>query len=81
MGVILILLLVGHLLQMAVWAVGFIRCGEFSDMRTAFYHSSVKTKQNSWTSSASKQRLVEDVSSSLYHVANQKEGGFMRYAG
>jgi hypothetical protein len=41
MGVILILLLVGHLLQMAVWAVGFIRCGEFSDMRTAFYHSSV----------------------------------------
>ena len=41
MGVILLLLLIGHLLQMAVWAAGFIRCGEFSDMRTAFYHSSV----------------------------------------
>ena len=41
MGVILLLLLAGHLLQMAVWAVGFVRCGEFSDIHTAFYHSAV----------------------------------------
>ena len=41
MGVILLLLLVGHLLQMAVWAVAFVSCGEFSDIHTAFYHSAV----------------------------------------
>jgi len=41
MGVILLLLLFGHFVQMAVWAGGFIWCGEFIDFKTAFYHSSV----------------------------------------
>jgi hypothetical protein len=31
----------GHLLEMAFWAVLFIVCGEFSDFGTAFYHSAV----------------------------------------
>lgn len=41
MGVILMLLLFGHLFQMAVWAGGFVWCGEFEDFTTAFYHSAV----------------------------------------
>ena len=32
---------VGHLLQMALWAVVFLGCGEFRDFPTAFYHSAV----------------------------------------
>ena len=33
--------LVAHLIEIALWAVLFMLCGEFSDFRTAYYHSAV----------------------------------------
>jgi hypothetical protein len=33
--------LVAHLVEMALWAVLFVVCGEFSSFGTAFYHSAV----------------------------------------
>jgi hypothetical protein len=33
--------LVAHLIEMALWAVLFMSCGEFSDFHTAYYHSAV----------------------------------------
>jgi hypothetical protein len=33
--------LLAHLLEMALWAVLFLVCGEFHSFRTAFYHSAV----------------------------------------
>ena len=33
--------LVAHLIEIALWAVLFMICGEFSDLRTAYYHSAV----------------------------------------
>jgi hypothetical protein len=30
-----------HIVEIAIWAVLFILCGEFSDFATAFYHSAV----------------------------------------
>jgi Ion channel len=33
--------LVAHLIEIALWAVLFMICGEFSDFRTAYYHSAV----------------------------------------
>jgi hypothetical protein len=33
--------LVAHLFEIALWAVLFVICGEFSDFRTAYYHSAV----------------------------------------
>jgi hypothetical protein len=33
--------LVAHLIEIALWAVLFVICGEFSDFRTAYYHSAV----------------------------------------
>ena len=35
------LALVAHLIEIAVWAVLFVMCGEFADFGTAFYHSAV----------------------------------------
>ncbi len=35
------LALVGHLIEMGIWALVFEWCGEFSDFATAFYHSAV----------------------------------------
>ena len=35
------LALVAHLIEMAVWAVLFVICGEFADFGTAYYHSAV----------------------------------------
>ena len=43
-GVLVIVLLVlftGHLLQIVIWAVLFLRIGEFSDFATAYYHATV----------------------------------------
>jgi hypothetical protein len=40
MGVLVIVLL-SILVQVAVWAAGFIACGEFGDFATAYYHSAV----------------------------------------
>ncbi len=34
-----LLALAGHLVEMAVWALVFERCGEFSGFAAAFYHS------------------------------------------
>jgi len=41
MGVVLLLLFTGHVLQFAIWAILFVWLGEFSDFETAFYHSVV----------------------------------------
>lgn len=41
MSVVLLVLLGGHYLQFASWAVLFMWLGEFSDFETAFYHSMV----------------------------------------
>jgi len=35
------LALVAHLVEIAVWAVLFVRCGEFGELGTAYYHSAV----------------------------------------
>ena len=35
------LALVAHLIEMAVWAVLFVMCGEFVDFGAAYYHSAV----------------------------------------
>ncbi len=40
-SMVLLLLFAGHLLQIAIWAILFIKLGEFGDFQTAFYHSSV----------------------------------------
>jgi hypothetical protein len=44
MGVVLRILLyafLAHLIEIALWAVLFVTCGEFSDFATAYYHSAV----------------------------------------
>ena len=33
--------LVAHLIDIAIWAVLFLGCGEFSNLGTAYYHSAV----------------------------------------
>jgi hypothetical protein len=33
--------LVAHLIEIAIWAVLFLMCGQFSDFGTAYYHSAV----------------------------------------
>jgi ion channel len=33
--------LMAHLIEIAIWAVLFLLCGEFSDFGTAYYHSAV----------------------------------------
>jgi len=32
---------VAHMIEIALWAWVFVRCGEFLDFGTAFYHSAV----------------------------------------
>ena len=41
--VVLVILfaMVAHLIEIALWAVVFLLCGEFADMGTAYYHSAV----------------------------------------
>jgi Ion channel len=44
MGVVVRVILyafVAHLIEMALWAILFLICGEFSDFATAYYHSAV----------------------------------------
>ena len=41
LGGIVSFLFVGHLLQIAVWALLFRQAGQFADLGTAFYHSAV----------------------------------------
>ncbi|MGB3549643.1 MAG: ion channel [Candidatus Binatus sp.] len=33
--------LVAHLIEIAIWAVLFLLCGQFSDFGTAYYHSAI----------------------------------------
>jgi hypothetical protein len=40
-GMVLLILFLGHLLQIAIWASLFMYLGEFNDFLTAFYHSAV----------------------------------------
>jgi len=40
-SMVLLMLFVGHLAQIGIWAGLFIYLGEFSDFATAFYHSTV----------------------------------------
>ena len=40
-GMVLLILFTGHLIQAAIWAALFIYLGEFTDFQTAFYHSTV----------------------------------------
>jgi len=40
-GLVMVILFVGHLVQMSIWAVLFMLIGQFSDYMTAFYHSMV----------------------------------------
>jgi hypothetical protein len=40
-AVVMLVLLAAHLIEVAVWAVLFIVCGEFADFGTAYYHSAV----------------------------------------
>ena len=40
-GMVLVMLFVGHLVQVGLWAILFMQLGEFSDFQTAFYHSTV----------------------------------------
>ena len=41
LGIVILLLFLGHVLQFATWAALFMYLGEFSDFNTAFYHSTV----------------------------------------
>lgn len=41
LSVVLLMLFIGHLVQVAIWAWLFIQVGEFGDFTTAFYHSMV----------------------------------------
>jgi len=40
-SVIMTMLFIGHMIQVAIWAVLFMFVGEFSDFLTAYYHSMV----------------------------------------
>jgi len=40
-SIVMMTLFVGHIVQVAIWAVVFMRVGEFGDFNTAFYHSMV----------------------------------------
>jgi len=40
-SMVLMMLFVGHLIQIAIWAILFMMLGEFDIFQTAFYHSTV----------------------------------------
>ena len=40
-AVVILLALVAHLIEIGVWAVLFVICGEFHEFGTAYYHSAV----------------------------------------
>ena len=40
-SMIMTMLFIGHMVQVAIWAILFMTVGEFSDFLTAFYHSMV----------------------------------------
>jgi hypothetical protein len=40
-GLAMSLTLVAHLIEIALWAVLFVMCGEFAELGTAYYHSAM----------------------------------------
>ena len=38
---VVLLAMVAHLIEIALWAIVFLVCGEFGDIGTAYYHSAV----------------------------------------
>jgi Ion channel len=38
---VVLLAMVAHLIEIALWAILFLLCGEFADIGTAYYHSAV----------------------------------------
>ena len=38
---VILFAMAAHLIEIALWAIIFLFCGEFSDMGTAYYHSAV----------------------------------------
>ncbi len=40
-SIVLVMLFLGHLAQVGIWALLFMQLGEFSSFQTAFYHSTV----------------------------------------
>lgn len=40
-SIVLLMLFAGHLIQIAIWAMLFMKLGEFDSFLTAFYHSAV----------------------------------------
>ena len=40
-ALIILLALAAHLIEIALWAVVFLRCGEFAELGMAYYHSAV----------------------------------------
>src|SRR4029077_6155014 len=40
-GLAMLFALVAHMIEIALWAVLFVLCGEFQEFATAFYHSAV----------------------------------------
>ena len=41
LSVVMVVLFLGHLVQIGIWAALFVYVGEFNDFTTAFYHSTV----------------------------------------
>ncbi len=41
LGIVLLMLFTGNMIQISVWAMLFFHLGEFGDFSTAFYHSAV----------------------------------------
>lgn len=41
LSIVLLMLFIGHLVQVAIWALLFVYLGEFGDFSTSFYHSMV----------------------------------------
>ena len=41
LSIVLLMLFIGHLVQVGIWAVLFVYLGEFGDFTTSFYHSMV----------------------------------------
>jgi hypothetical protein len=38
---VVLIAMVAHLIEIALWAIVFLLCGEFADIGTAYYHSAV----------------------------------------
>ena len=41
LGIVILMLFTGNMIQISIWALLFLQLGEFGDYTTAFYHSAV----------------------------------------